>query len=102
MISISAEDVYDTVSEAQTIGAELIKKEFNKIIITTSKSHTRRAGHIWKKMFESRLEISMVTAKTDPYDPHEWWKEGRQIRWVLSEYGAWIFYWWKNFRGIHY
>jgi len=33
---------------------------------------------------------------TDPYDPGSWWRNGRQIRWVMAEYGAWIYYWWKT------
>jgi hypothetical protein len=37
-----------------------------------------------------------VSAKTDPYDPGGWWKDGRQIRWLMTEYGAWIYYYWKN------
>jgi len=97
---ISVEDAYDTVSEADAVGKELIKKEFAKVIITTSKYHTRRAKFIWQKRHENRLTIFMVSAKTDPYDPNNWWKSGRQIRWVLAEYGAWLYYWWKEITGL--
>ena len=96
IIWISAEDAYDTVSEADTVGKEMIRRNFTKVIITTSKYHTRRAKFIWKKMYETQLTVVMVSAKTDPYDPDNWWKDGRQIRWVLAEYGAWIYYWWKE------
>ena len=48
----------------------------------------------------NRLSIYMVAAASDPYDPDNWWKDGRQIRWLLAEYGAWIFYWWKELTGI--
>ena len=96
VICISAEDAYDTVSEAEIVGREILQKEFTKIIITTSKFHTRRARFIWNKRFGDTLSICSVSAKTDPYDPKGWWKEGRQIRWVLAEYGAWIYYWWKT------
>ena len=100
IIWISAEDAYDTVSEADSVGKEMIRRNFTKAIITTSKYHTRRAKFIWKKMYENQLTVFMVSAKTDPYDPDNWWKDGRQIRWVLAEYGAWIFYWWKEITGI--
>jgi uncharacterized SAM-binding protein YcdF (DUF218 family) len=96
IIWISAEDAYDTVSEADTVGKEIIRRNFKKVIITTSKYHTRRAKFIWKKMYKNQLAVYMVSAKTDPYDPDNWWKDGRQIRWVLAEHGAWIFYWWKK------
>jgi hypothetical protein len=42
----------------------------------------------------------MVSAEIDPYDPRSWWKDGRQIRWILAEYGVWFIYWWKSLTGI--
>ena len=96
IIWISAEDAYDTVSEADNVGKEMIRRNFTKAIITTSKYHTRRAKFIWKKKYKNQFSVFMVSAKMDPYDPDNWWKDGRQIRWVLAEYGAWVFYWWKE------
>ena len=96
----SVEDAYDTVSEAEAVGRELIERQWTTVVVTTSKYHTRRAKYIWQKMYAGRLEIVMVSAKTDPYDPNAWWRDGRQIRWLLAEYGAWVFYWWKNLTGI--
>lgn len=99
IIWISAEDAYDTVSEAEAVGRELIRRHFTKIILTTSKSHTRRARFIWQNMYENQLAVGMVAAKSDPYDANNWWKDGRQVRWVLAEYGAWVYYWWKEIMG---
>jgi len=99
VICISAEDVYDTVSEADFIGNKLVQKGYQSVIVTTSKYHTRRASHIWKKLFDGRLKITAVSAKSDPFDPGSWWRSGRQVRWVMAEYGAWIYLWWKSFRG---
>jgi len=100
ILPISIEDAYDTVSEADAVGQELINRKWTAVIVTTSKYHTRRAKFIWQKMFNKRLTIYMVSAKTDPYNPDRWWQDGRQIRWVLAEYGAWIYYWWKDLTGI--
>ena len=100
ILPISAEDAYDTVSEAEAVGKELIRKGIRSVIITTSKSHTRRADYIWTTMFGDQLSISTVAAKTDPYDPAGWWEQGRQIRWVLAEYGAWVYYWWKKIKRV--
>ncbi|MFQ5902506.1 MAG: YdcF family protein [Candidatus Binatia bacterium] len=96
VITLSAEDAYDTVSEAEAIGRELIGAGITRIIIVTSKYHTRRARHIWERSFPNRFSIRTVGARTDPYSSSGWWREGRQIRWVLSEYGAWIYYYWKK------
>jgi uncharacterized SAM-binding protein YcdF (DUF218 family) len=100
IIWISAEDAYDTMSEAEAVGRELLHHQLAKIIITTSKYHTRRARFIWQNMYENQLTVAMVSAKSDPYDPNNWWKDGRQVRWVLAEYGAWFYYWWKEITGI--
>jgi uncharacterized SAM-binding protein YcdF (DUF218 family) len=99
IIWISAEDAYDSISEAAAVGKELIRHKMTRIIITTSKFHSRRAKFIWKKMYGDQLTIAMAAAKEDPYNPENWWKDGRQIRWVLAEYGAWIYYWWKSLSG---
>lgn len=93
---ISIEDAYDTISEAKGVGAVIINKGVHQIIITTSKYHTRRARFIWKELYKDRLIIAMVAAKQDPYDPDNWWKDGRQIRWLMAEYGAWVYLAWKN------
>ena len=98
IMHISAEDAYDTISEAEAVGAELVKQKIKRIILTTSKFHTKRAHFIWTKMYEDKLAVHSVAAKKDPFDPNGWWKDGRQIRWVLSEYGAWVYYYWKNIK----
>ncbi len=55
VIQISAEDAYDTISEAEAVGNELVSKGLKRIIITTSQYHSRRAGFIWKKIFKNRV-----------------------------------------------
>lgn len=96
VMAISAEDAYDTVSEARIVGAELLAQKISSVIITTSKSHTRRAGHIWENMFDDQLRVHAVAAKQDPYQPNGWWKDGRQAHLVLAEYGGWLYYLWKR------
>ena len=96
IVAISAEDAYDTVSEAKIVGAILINNGMSSIIITTSKFHSRRARHIWSKMYDGKLKVFVAPAQSDPFNPEAWWKSGRQVRWVLSEYGAWIYYYLKR------
>lgn len=92
IVAISAEDAYDTISEAKIVGTILINNGMSNVIITTSKFHSRRARHIWSKMYKGKLKVFVAPANNDPFNPEAWWKNGRQIRWVLSEYGAWIYY----------
>ncbi|MBL0378738.1 MAG: hypothetical protein JKP90_03540 [Desulfofustis sp. PB-SRB1] len=95
-MSISAENVYDTISEAQVVGEALKQTTMTRLIITTSKFHTRRAGYIWKTMYPERFTIYTSAAEGDPFDPASWWRQGRQIRWLMAEYGAWFFYWYNQ------
>jgi uncharacterized SAM-binding protein YcdF (DUF218 family) len=100
VVAIDAQDVYDTDSEAQRVGSELLRQGIESITVTTSKYHTRRAGHIWQRRFGDRLTIRTASAKNDPFDATSWWRNGRQIRSLLAEYGAWLFLYWKDWRGI--
>ncbi|NVM21326.1 MAG: YdcF family protein [Desulfobacterales bacterium] len=96
VITVNAEDVYDTVTEARVVGDALIEAGISDIIITTSKYHIRRARYIWKHTHPKQFNICTVAARNDPFSPKGWWKDGRQIRWVMTEYGAWIYYLWKT------
>lgn len=99
IISISAEDVYDTVSESKYVGRKIIGMGIKTMILTTSKSHTKRAKFIWENEYPQQLSLVSISAKADPFLENGWWKHGRQIRWVLSEYGSWVFYYWKRIAG---
>ena len=95
VLSVSAEDAYDTVSESRLVAPALTASGIDSILLTTSKSHTRRAGYIWRRLHGDSLTIATVAAREGPFQPDGWWHSGRQIRWVLAEYGAWLYLHWK-------
>jgi len=99
VVTISAEDAYDTVSESRAVAAELPRLGIHHILLVTSRFHTRRAGTIWRDLHGDRLSVTPVAAREDPFDPEGWWHQGRQIRWVLTEYGGWLFYGWQRLIG---
>ncbi len=99
IVAISAEDAFDTISEAQIVGRELLDRNISSVIVTTSKFHTRRANYIWRNSFKGKISIATRAAQSDPYTPTGWWKEGRQIRWIMAEYGAWGYYLWQALAG---
>ena len=94
--AVSAEDVFDTVSEAQTIKLFLQNNVVNSLIITTSKFHTRRALYIWRKVLGTDNNIYISAAVDDPFDPDSWWQDGRQVKQVMGEYGGMAYYVWKK------
>ena len=96
IITVSAEDAFDTISEAQAVGSHMLELGLEQLVITTSKFHTRRAQYIWQKLFGQKMKIYAAAAEEDPFSPDSWWQDGRQIRWVLAEYGAWIYYFYNQ------
>jgi uncharacterized SAM-binding protein YcdF (DUF218 family) len=94
--TVSVEDAFDTVSEAQGIVPTLRKRNVDDVIITTSKFHTRRARYVWQKVLKRKDGIYASAADSDPFDPDSWWTEGRQVRQLLAEYGSLIYYMWKQ------
>lgn len=94
--AVSAENVFDTVSEAQTIKPFLINNGVNSLIITTSKFHSRRARYVWRKVMGKEEGIYTSAATDDPFDPGSWWQHGRQVKQVMGEYGGMAYYIWKQ------
>jgi len=99
VIRVSAEDAYDTISEGLALGPELVHLGVRRILLVTSRFHTRRAATIWRHLYGKGLEITPVAARQDPFDPGGWWHDGRQVRWLMAEYGGWIFYGWQALTG---
>jgi uncharacterized SAM-binding protein YcdF (DUF218 family) len=91
VITLSIEDAYDTISEARAVGDSLVAMGIKSVLVVSSKYHSRRAGFIWKNLFQGKLEVFPASSRHDPFDPESWWTRGRQIRWVMAEYGAWFF-----------
>lgn len=99
IVPVSAEDAYDTVSEARIVGGVLAKSDIRRLIITTSKFHTRRSLAIWSYLHDQRFELQVIPAENDPFEVDGWWHYGRQIKQVLAEYGAWLYFWGKRWSG---
>jgi uncharacterized SAM-binding protein YcdF (DUF218 family) len=94
--TVVAEDVFDTVSEAQAIRPLLLENDIDSMILTTSKFHTRRARFVWRKVMAADQGIYSSAAVDDPFDPDSWWQDGRQVKQVMGEYGGMAYYLWKR------
>jgi len=92
VIAIGAEDAYDTISEARSIAPVLQKQGLGHLLIVTSRFHSKRAAHIWRHRLRQTFEIDVAPARRDPFETDGWWRSGRQIRQLMTEYGGWVFY----------
>lgn len=91
VIVIDGQDAFDTMTEARVVGNDLIKRGFSSIAVTTCKFHSRRACSIYRFFYGNKLSVFSAPAEKDRFDPDAWWKDPRQIRWVMQEYGGWFF-----------
>jgi uncharacterized SAM-binding protein YcdF (DUF218 family) len=95
VIGISAEDVFDTISEARNLAPTLRQRGLRRLLVVTSRFHTKRAAHIWRHRLPEPFQIDTAAARRDPFDAEGWWHSGRQIRQLMAEYGGWVFYYWS-------
>ena len=57
-----------------------------RVILVTSKYHTRRTGLTWHYVTAGRSQGIVRAASRDPFDPTNWWRERRFVLSVVREY----------------
>lgn len=72
------------------------QRGWNKIMVLTSKLHTRRAARVFHKVFkESGITILMRGAPSSKFNEYEWWKNEDGLIAVNNEWVKTIYYWFK-------
>jgi len=92
-IHILAPPIVNTADEMRTFGQALRKENQHRIIIVTSKVHTRRAAALWKRLSAKDGEAIVRGASGDGYDPAHWWRSTGDaldvVREILGLLNAW-------------
>jgi uncharacterized SAM-binding protein YcdF (DUF218 family) len=92
-IHILAPPIINTADEMRTFGQALRKENLHRIIIITSKVHTRRTAVLWKRLSAKDGEAIIRGAPGDGYDPARWWRSTGDaldvVREVLGLLNAW-------------
>jgi uncharacterized SAM-binding protein YcdF (DUF218 family) len=80
-------DIHDsTAHEAHTFRSLAQSGGWRRIVIVTSKYHTRRAGFaIRRELKGSGVEVIVRASRYDPSDPEHWWRTRGGMRWTASE-----------------
>jgi uncharacterized SAM-binding protein YcdF (DUF218 family) len=85
--------IVNTADEMKTFGIALRKEKERRIIIVTSKVHTRRAATLWKRISSKDGEAIIRGVTDDEFDPSHWWRNTRDaldvVREVLGLFNAW-------------
>jgi uncharacterized SAM-binding protein YcdF (DUF218 family) len=75
-----------TAHEANTLRRTAVARGWRRLIVVTSKFHTRRGGFaVRREMGGSGIEVIMRGSRYDPADPRHWWRTRNGVRWTASE-----------------
>jgi uncharacterized SAM-binding protein YcdF (DUF218 family) len=77
--------VVNTVDEVQVIARELKRAGGERVIIVTSKPHTRRVRATWQAIVGHVPRAIVRYASEDDYDPEQWWRHSRDAQAVSHE-----------------
>ncbi len=92
-IHILEKPVVNTEEEVLAIAAELRRGEGRKVIVVTSKPHTRRVKAIWKARVGESPRALVRYASGDDYDGAHWWRRTHDaldvVREILGLANAW-------------
>ena len=75
----------DTLDELQTV-SRLVSAHNEPVILVTSKVHTRRTRLIWRYVTSQAASGIVRSARRDPFDASQWWRERRLADDVVHEY----------------
>ena len=85
-IQILEPEADNTRDELNIVLRNLELKKGEKLILVTSKAHTRRVKLIWKHVNNGSHEAIVRWTRLDPFDPDCWWQQRQSILAVVREY----------------
>lgn len=78
--------VDNTASEATDVRAIAIARGWKRLLVVTSKYHTRRARFAFLRASQSTgIDVRIRASRYDGAVPQKWWKYRSDVRYVLSE-----------------
>jgi hypothetical protein len=80
--------VTNTADEVLAISGRLRLTGGDRVILVSSKVHTRRIREIWKLLTRDSLQVVIRYAKDDPYQPDRWWANSGDALAVTREMGG--------------
>jgi uncharacterized SAM-binding protein YcdF (DUF218 family) len=85
--------IVNTADEMRTIGQAVKQGKSHKVILVTSKVHTRRTRTLWKRFCRQAGEAIVRGVSDDQFDPGHWWRTTGDaldvVREVLGMLNAW-------------
>jgi uncharacterized SAM-binding protein YcdF (DUF218 family) len=93
-IVIAGRTIDNTAEEAIRLRNLARDRGWHKVIIVTSKYHTRRAGFAFRRALKGTgIEPLIRASRYDMSDPANWWRRRGDIRFAGSEWIKLVLYW---------
>jgi uncharacterized SAM-binding protein YcdF (DUF218 family) len=85
-ISLVPGTVQNTAEEVRAVASHLKLAGEGRLILITSKFHTRRVKAVWRALAPDAPEPIVRYAAGDPFEPDRWWRSTRDAQSVSHEW----------------
>jgi uncharacterized SAM-binding protein YcdF (DUF218 family) len=85
VIRLLGDGIWNTVDEVRLIAGELGRAGGDRVIIVTSKAHSRRVRATWATLVGASPKAIVRYAREEPYDAMGWWRNTRDALDVSRE-----------------
>lgn len=85
-----------TYEESEEILGYALSRGFDRIMIVTSLHHTRRVHGVFVEKFrESGIEVLVMGAEPEDFEPDSWWQNEEGLIFIFNEYAKLLYYAWR-------
>ena len=82
-----------TAQESRSLRRLALERQWNRVIVITSKLHTRRAAYAIRREFAGLgVDVRLRASRYDRTDPQHWWADRATMRFMLLEWEKLFFY----------
>jgi uncharacterized SAM-binding protein YcdF (DUF218 family) len=92
-VLVVEEGVGNTAEELRLVARALRCRGLDRVIVVTSKWHTRRTRIIWRTLVGDSIHAIVRYADAEPFDPDSWWRRLTDARMVAHEIGGLLNVW---------
>ncbi len=85
-IRVLSGEVWNTVDEVRLVARELGAGGADRVILVTSKAHSRRVRATWSAVAGASSHAIVRSAREEPFDTAQWWRHTRealQVSWEV-------------------
>lgn len=75
----------NTREEAVLLRRLVDKQRWQRVLVVTSSYHTRRARHIYLRVFRDSADVRVIAASDGGYNPDKWWNSRSGVKFFFME-----------------